>query len=279
MAAPIAASESAPLLYLYAILARDSAAHELLQQGAVRGIHDGTLFAVPSESLVAAVSEVPASRFEEAPLNALLRDLEQLAPFAVHHEAAIQALLPAAPALIPMTFGTVYRDPASVARMLEERDAEFCALLAQLEGRQEWGLRVVQDAALALAAVEQADAVRTLDDAISRATPGRAYLLGRRRAALVQEQAAQQVASTLTAIVERLEGASVAWREYPIVREAVDPAPLVLRAAFLVETAGADRFQQEAAKLDQGYQNQGYRLTVDGPWAPYSFVGRRREPA
>jgi hypothetical protein len=244
----------------------------------VAGIHDRALYAITNGSLVAAVSEVPAAEFDEAPLNELLRDLKRLAPLAVRHEEAIQALLPAARALIPMTFGTVYRSPTSVARMLEERGEEFRALFAHLEGRQEWGLRVVQDTAAAAVAAAEADEVRALDDQIARATPGHAYLLGKRRHGLVQEHLAKQASATVEGIMERLASASVEWREYPVIRNEAEPTSLVLRAAFLVESGLVERFRREATSLDERYQDRGYRLTVDGPWAPYSFVGRRSGP-
>jgi hypothetical protein len=268
-------TEPGPLLYVYAIVSSGSAASELLGRRTVTGISGGELFAIEAGSLVAAVSEVPAVDFDEEPLNELLRDLNRLAPLAVRHEEAIRALLPGAPALIPMTFGTVYRSAAGIARMLKERGDEFRSLLAHLDRRQEWGVRVVQDTAVAMTAAEDADDIRDLDAEIARATPGHAYLFRKRRAALLRDHAANREAATMDAIVARLGEVSVEWRAYSIVRDDADPTPLLWRAAFLVETRSVDRFRREADSLARSYRDQGYHLTVDGPWAPYSFVGRR----
>lgn len=267
------------LLYVYAIVPADDDARHLLESRSIEGINGSAVFVVRAGKLAAAVSDVPAAVFDEAPLNELLRDLTQLAPYAVQHEAAIAALLPSVPALIPMTFGTVYRTPETVMRTLEDRADELRELLEYLTGKQEWGLRVVQQVETVRASAEQADETRRLDQAIADATPGHAYLLQKRREATVQDEIVKQATAVIDAIMVELRDVSVEWREYPIVRDPADPTPLVLRAALLIANDHVSTFRAAARALDANSRAQGYRVTIDGPWASYSFVGRRREPA
>jgi hypothetical protein len=158
--------------------------------------------------LVAAVSPVPAATFDEAPLNEFVADLPRLTPYAVRHEEAMRALLPAASALVPMTFGAVYRDEASVRAMLAARTRELQGYLDRVRGCYEWGLKVYRDAARwqASAAVESAELLRLAAEA-AQATPGRAYLLRKQRERQVAAESDRLAAEALDGITARLGAA------------------------------------------------------------------------
>ena len=271
---PAAPAPPAPthLLYLYGVVPAGSDATRLLSERRVPGIEPGeSLFAVEAEGLVAAVSRVSAATFDEAPLNALLTDLPRLTPYVLRHEEAVRALLPSP--LVPMSFGAVYRDPRRVAGLLFERGHEFRALLAYLGGRQEWGLKVFSDTArLMETAAATSEELRRLSAEAAASSPGRAYLITKRRERLLATEAARIAGDLLTAIVTRLTGLSVA-----AVQDEPSPAQsgaeqLALKAAFLVEDTEVGVFRATAADLEQTYAPHGLRLEVSGPWAPYSFV-------
>jgi hypothetical protein len=92
---------------------------------------------------------------------------------------------------------------------------------------------------------------------------------------LVQEEAANRAAETIRSIQEKLQSISAERRDLPVTSDQKDATPLIFRAAFLVATGDAERFQIEAERLDATYGERGYRVAVAGPWAPYSFVGHR----
>lgn len=260
------------LVYLYGVTSLGSAAAAQLRDGRVPGIEPGEpLFPIEAAGLVAAVSRVPSDVFDEEPLNALVTDLERLAPYAVRHEQAVRAL--AASALVPMTFGAVYRAPGRVTALLEARADEFGALLRRVAGREEWGLKVTGEVPRLLAAADQEnDELLRLAAEAAVARPGRAYLISKRREQL-RAQAASRLAAAMTgAIVERLA---------PLAAEVArdDPGPpqpgteqLLLKAAFLVEAGAATAFCATIADLEREYVPRGLTFEVSGPWAPYSFV-------
>ena len=273
----IVAPAAEHLLYLYGVVPVGSQAARLLVEGRVPGIEpDESLFAIETEGLVAAVSRVPATTFDEAPLNALLTDLPRLTPYVLRHEESVCALLPSP--LVPMTFGAVYRDPRRVADLLRERGSEFRALLDYLSGRQEWGLKVFSDTPrLMNSAAATSEELRRLSAEAAASGPGRAYLITKRRERLLATEAARIAGEMLSAILTRLAGLSAA-----AVQDEPGPAQpgaeqLALKAAFLVEDAEVGVFRATATDLEEAYAPHGLRLEVSGPWAPYSFV--RRGPA
>src|SRR5438128_1804579 len=123
---PTAASHCTSFLYLYGIVPAESSSHHLLEARQVPGLEPTEpLFPVAVGELVAAVSAVPSDSFEEQALNELVGDLGRLAPLAVRHEEAIRMLLEAGPAIVPMSFGTVYRSQERLVATLQERADEF----------------------------------------------------------------------------------------------------------------------------------------------------------
>jgi hypothetical protein len=224
--------------------------------------------------LVAAVSPVPAATFDEAPLNEFVADLPRLTPYAVRHEEAMRALLPAASALVPMTFGAVYRDEASVRAMLAARTRELQGYLDRVRGCYEWGLKVYRDAARwqASAAVESAELLRLAAEA-AQATPGRAYLLRKQRERQVAAESDRLAAEALDGITARLGAASFASRRDVVPPRQADGVSLVCVGAFLVNVAATDAFRAAAQGLAAEYAPRGLQVELSGPWAPYSFVG------
>lgn len=264
-------AETPSLLYLYGIVAPDSAAALLLRERRVAGIEpDQPLFPIEAAGLVAAVSHVPAAVFDEEPLNALASDLERLTPYAVRHEEAVRALLDSA--VIPMNFGAVYRSPEGVAAALQKRAGEFRALLTQFQGRQEWGVKIFLDNARLLQVAEEEDpTLRALDAEAASASEGRAYLIARRRNRALANSAVHRAALSIGTILDRLTALSV---EVAQDQPAAQPGPehLAGKVAFLVEEANLTAFRDAVIDLEQQYAPRGLRLEVSGPWAPYSFV-------
>lgn len=262
-------------LYLYCVVEAGTGAASILSDRAVPGVDPAEpLFPIEVEGLVAAVSRVPAETFAEEALNTLVTDLSRLAPYAVRHEEAIRALLPAAPALVPMAFGAVYQGPAGVRALLEARGAALRALLARLRDKEEWGLKVFLDAdRLRASAAELSPALRALEEQAASSPPGRAYLLGRRREQLLTAEAERLAAEALTAILERLAGVAVEVRQDRLPAREPGGLHLALKAAFLVVSGRAAEIAGLVNELDRSYRPMGLALEWSGPWAPYSFVG------
>jgi hypothetical protein len=262
------------LVYLYGVLAPGSPGAALVRSGNVPGIDDDEpLFPVEAAGLVAAVSRVPATTFDEEPLNALINDLPRLTICVVRHEEVIRAL--ARSALVPMTFGAVYRSTDGVVHMLEERAGDLHALLERLEGREEWGLKVFAHLPqLQSAAEKESDQLRDLAHQAAAARPGRAYLLGKQRERLRAQESSRLAAAMLEELMDRLSALAV-----DAVQDDTGPVQpgteqLLLKAAFLVERAGAETFCRVARGVGRECEPRGLRLEVTGPWAPYSFVRR-----
>jgi hypothetical protein len=78
----------------------------------------------------------------------------------------------------------------------------------------------------------------------------------------------------VNSLYDRLAKLGDAATRRPVVEEPAGGGPLLLDAAFLVPEQRRSRFKTTLGREAQRLQEQGYGLTVSGPWPPYSFVER-----
>jgi hypothetical protein len=244
-----------------------------LRDGTVPGLApEAEVQLLPAGSLAAAVSRVPSDRFSEVGLNALVQDFAALAPLALAHEEVVRFLAAGPAPVVPLSFGTVYRDAGAVAHLLETRSGRFSELLDRLQGTVEWTLKVVVDARqLAAAAIGQSVRLRDLEEQAAVATPGRSYLLHRQIERAAPAEADRLAREAVNGIIDQLGGLSIDTR-LDDVMAAAGEVQMVARAAFLIESAREPAFASAVEALQDRYGELGLRLEMTGPWAPYSFV-------
>ena len=121
------------MIYVYAILAGPVEAQ-------LQGIGGAPVGWVTSGALAAAVSDVPGEDFDEEPLNANVRDMGWLGPRAIAHQDVNARLFDLADAVVPLAFGTVFRDESGARQLLGNQAAALRARLDRVRGCAEWVL-------------------------------------------------------------------------------------------------------------------------------------------
>lgn len=235
------------------------------------GMADRPVRAVQEGPLAAFVSDVPREEFDEAPLNEKLRDLAWVTPRAIRHQEVNATLASTRDALVPLAFGTVFRDDDGVRRMLRERRAELEERLRGLRGKVEWIAVVRRDEASAVAALGSAsEALRTLRDEIGRAAPGRAYLMTRQLDETQRRELRATDAEAVAAATSALEGGGATLFREPLVEEA--GAGMLARYSALAPREGQAALERAAAAFAAGWSARGYALELTGPWPAYRFA-------
>ena len=285
---------SETLRYLYAIT--DARAAALIAASEPRGIEGASVEPLVEGPLLAATSVVPASDYEEGPLNEHLQDLDWLAPRAAAHQDVNSKLLEITGAVLPLAFGAIYRGPDGVRSLLCSRAGELRDRLRSVEGRAEWIVSVERDQDLGGATrplrvrgplppgplplrppAPDSEALRQLDAEIVSAPPGRAFLLGKRRDEVLREERrardaaiAEETAAAVEAIGERV------YRE-PLID---DPAiSAVARFSVLAGRGREAELGDAVRRLGATGISRGYRVRLSGPWPAYRFGGLPREHA
>ncbi len=216
--------------------------------------------------LAAVVREVPLEEFGEEALRERLNDREWLEREARAHEGVLQSVAAVAP-VVPLRFGTIYRDRGEVERMLEERREELLATLERVRGHLELGVKAWVDRArleIALAAGEEEPA----------AGSGAAYLLQRQREQRLAREVDGRLGELAAEAHERLTAAAVAGvANRPQPRELTGRSEtMLLNGAYLVRD-GDEALRAEVAKLAADHGPFGVEYELTGPWPPHNFVG------
>jgi hypothetical protein len=205
------------------------------------------------------VADVPLDRYGESAINSRLSDLEWVSRAAVAHEAVVESFIGAA-ALVPMKLFTIFTDDARAVEQLNAQKDRIDEAVKHVRGRIELGVRVTL--------ARQRKAARSTE----RAGSGAAYLAGKK----TQRDRAAELAVNAQAVVAEMYDDLSRLAADAVRRAATEitvrDGPLLLDAAFLVPRPRAARFRGTVARKAKTLSRDGYRVTLTGPWPPYSFV-------
>ena len=252
------------LLYVYGIV--PAAAAQAVAAAGIRGLDDTAVQTLGDGSFAAAYSVVADSEYGESGLNERVRDLDWLTPRAAAHQSVNARLLEIAGVVLPLSFGALYRDDDRVKAMLREDVPDRRARLEALAGRAEWVVTILRDAETLPSAHQE---LRELDDAIAASTPGKGYLLEKRRTSVANDAAARADADAAERAVRLLERAAERSYREPVAKGGGDV--VVLRVSLLAPRTRTGTVDGAIAAVTQELDPLGYRVRATGPWPAYRF--------
>ena len=252
------------LRYVYAIV--PSSAADAIDAARIDGIEGSAVRTLVEDPFAAVTSRVPEADYDSDALNEHVRDLDWLTPRAAAHQSVNMRMLDLADAVLPLSFGTLYRDDERVREMLREDVPARTRRLDDLTGRAEWVVTVSREVA---SVPEADDELRRLDDEISRSTPGKAFLLERRRTSVASAASERADADAARRAMEALSDASERTYREPVARAAGDV--VALRLSVLALRTNADRVDRAIETLRDELGSSGYRVRATGPWPAYRF--------
>ena len=234
---------------------------------------DCPVYRVSYQGLRAVVSDVSLDEYGEEALDSNLCDADWLAAKVLAHQHILDGLL--ACNVVPMRFCTIYSNQDRVREMLEAHYDYFLSVLARLEGKQEWGVKVYCAPSLLNEKIaELSEVVKTLNSRLAGKSDGAAYFLKKKidEAIAVEtdrigSEAAQDSHNRLLtrsweAVVNPLLGREVTRRE----------EDMVLNGAYLVSRDCVETFRTELDGLRDKYAGIGFSYEISGPWPPYNFA-------
>lgn len=211
------------------------------------------------------VADAPLDKYGEEAINRGLTNLDWVSRAAVAHEAVVEAFVGAS-AVVPMKLFTIFTSDARALAHLAGERARIDAVLKRVTNHLEWGARVVLDRA-------GARSRKTRSGRRAAGAPSGAAFLERKKA---QRDAAIELVERAREVVEDLYDRLAAEARLARRRSAsempVQGGPLLLDAAFLVPKTRSARFAKLAGRATRDLGRQGYRVTITGPWPPYSFI-------
>jgi hypothetical protein len=257
-------------LYVYAIGRAD---HPL--PGEVEAI-DGSAHVdvVVDGALAAFCSQVELDDFSQAVIDARANDVEWLGAIGYRHQAVMMALMHGG-TILPLRAFTLFGSDQALRAKLREEGETFARVLARLDGKQEWTVRIELDPQRwSDALVRRVDTLRDLSAQIESAPAGRAFLLKKKldeeKKRASREAEVQVVAEIESAVAEALACDTVA--ESRAQRNGAFP-----QINVLIDRDEDARLQELRETLDARYRDEGVAVVLTGPWPPYSFAAVKDE--
>ncbi len=254
-------------VYVYCVVNRATAP-------SVRAGRDGRLPEAAAPRAIAfgprtwlVVADVPLNTYGEQSLDARLKDVEWVSAVGVAHQAVVDACL-RSDAVVPMKLFSIFANDARAVDAMTRQMVQLHDALRRVAGCVEWGVRVTR----ALAAPAPAsNPTRTPQGA-----GGRAFLEAKAQQRRAVRDAAASLDEDVRALSATLDGMTrdVRYRA----DETGVGAPLLLDAAYLVSRDGESRFRSQLRAKARPLLARGCRVTVTGPWPPYSFVSPAPPP-
>ena len=231
--------------------------------------------AIPlTDDISLVVANVPAATYRSDTLDARMSDLDWVARSGTAHHAVADAIA-GKHTVVPFRLFTIFSSEARALATLRRAAARIDEALTRVAGKAEWALRIGKpDAAAGAADTRTAKSTRRAAGAGSRAKAAAAPGAG--TSFLAQKAAAKTAASDLATRV-RQDAAHVFERLAEMADEASErsieqAAGLLLDAAFLVPVGRTAAFKKALEGAAQGLLHDGCRVSLTGPWPPYSFV-------
>jgi hypothetical protein len=213
-----------------------------------------------------AVADAPLELYGEAAINRHLSELGWVSRAAVAHEAVVEAFIDQ-PAVLPMKLFTIFLNDDRALEHVQMERRRIAAILRRVVGHHEWGVRVALDANVA-----KGRSAKTGTKKAGAIVTGVAYLslkkAQRDRAAALSHGAQETVA----ALYDRLDRQADESKRRAGPELTAAGGPLLLDAAFLVPRARSKQFASTVVRETKALAATGYRVTMSGPWPPYSFV-------
>lgn len=230
---------------------------------------DPPLIAVRHNGLAAVTSAVRLSAFGQAAIDEHVKDLGWVEQKVHAHDRVVKAAMAAGP-VIPCRFCTIVADEGEVLRLLRRHAATIRQTLDRIEGRREWGVKVVYSPDAADDA--GGDEERGDDRGPVQGAAGRSYLLQKRRQGLRRSESLRDAQAAADECHRILSALSADAALLPTRDRGDNGRKLLVNAAYLVADAELQGFDAALAELQARHARNGISLERTGPWPPYNFA-------
>jgi hypothetical protein len=226
------------------------------------------------QDLYAIVKFVSPEDFSELNLKKNFTDLTWIDIHARNHISTICELMKNS-TVIPFKFGTIFNSKESLGQFIQDYSVSLAENLQNIKGKQEWSLKIYCDRpVLKLQIMEISDDVRNLELEIQKSMPGKAFILKRKKAELVEKEVEKIIRVYGQSCYDKLAVISESTRINSVLPNELTERndEMILNVSYSVEKVKVNQFLISIDQSQKKYKNSGLTLEVTGPWPLFSFI-------
>jgi len=268
-------------LYLYCIREK-TAAHSTF---AIKGIEEkGEVFTIIFRDVEAVVSKVSLEEFSSEVIEKKTREyLNWIKEKALTHELVIEEAMSNKGeilSLIPMRFGTIFKEEATLKETLSNDYAKIAEVLERIRHKQEWSVKAyLQDKSKFERLIKkQNEMIIEKEKEIADLPEGLAFFMEEELKEIISGELEKELNELTEDLFVRLGKYAVDSSKGKILEKELTARddPMVLNAAYLISEEKVEDFKNAFARLNQYVQPNGVYLEHSGPWPVYNFTSYKK---
>jgi hypothetical protein len=232
------------------------------------------LEAIQLDDFYVIVKHVSELDFSEENFQNHLSDLSWLEANAREHVEVINLIM-LNHAVIPFKFGTIFQAEAGVKKFISDYTDSLKENFFYVGDKEEWSVKIYCNRKLLCHQIDEiSQEAAALEKQIMESSPGKAYLLKRKKIDLIENEMdrickiyGQEYFDELKALSESTNLNNLLPKEYTGREDT-----MILNGTFLVSKNIVASLKNTVEILAKKDENFGFLLEISGPWPPFSFV-------
>ena len=255
-----------PLIYVYCLTDSLPELNHIIEAEGLQSLRFDDFFAV-----VKHVSEID---FSEANFQKHLSDICWLENNAREHVEVINRIMENH-SVIPFKFGTIFKEEKGLRKFIADYADSLTENFLHVGGREEWAVKIYCDRVSLCDKIDElSEEAALLEIQIMSSSPGRAYLLKRKKGDLIENEMNRICKKFGQEYFDKLNSQSEANRLNNLLPKEFTGRSdtMILNATFLVSKGKVPHFKNTVDRLVKKDENFGFLLEITGPWPPFSFI-------
>jgi len=220
------------------------------------------------------VKYVSDGEFSEENLKRNLSDIQWLEIHAREHIETINKIMEQT-TVIPFKFGTIFQTEESLKKFINDYSDSLAQNFQHIAGKEEWAVKMYCDRKKLSDQIDElSEEAAALEKQIMASSPGKAFLLKRKKAELIENEMdrlckyfGQKYYDDFKNLSESVSLNNLLPKEFT---GRVDT--MILNATYLVNKTNLTDFKTKVNQLSKENENSGFFIEVTGPWPPFSFI-------
>lgn len=226
------------------------------------------------DKLFAVGKTVSSSEYSQANLKKGFSDLPWVEAQTREHVQVISRVMKHC-TVLPCKFATVFASKENLENFVREHARSLKENFRHVANKEEWSVKIYCDRVKLNEKIgEISEKLNALEQEILKSKPGKAFLLKRKKAELLESEAevimqdyGQQCFSQVAGFSEQTRMNSLLPQE---VTERTED--MIFNASCLVHTQRIEAMLSMAGQMQKTFRKVGMILDVAGPWPPFSFI-------
>ena len=220
------------------------------------------------------VKYVSENEFSEEKLKQNISDVKWLESNARDHINVINMVMEFSD-VIPFKFGTIFQTNENLRKFIFDYSDSLKENFQHNKNKEEWAVKIYCDRKVLCEQIDELSGqAAELEKQIMASSPGKAYLLKRKKADLIENEIDLICKKYGQVYFDEFKNMS----EYTFFNNLLPKEytgrqdTMILNSTFLVNKSKVADFKNVYDKLKQQAVDYGFNIEVTGPWPPFSFI-------